>query len=282
MANIMLIANLNCDRILQLNKSLKIGGRYHYDDGGRRLGGGGANTGIGLEWAGHSVALVSQVGRDELGDWLLAQASVNGLDCRRVSRHHGQTCEIMLLMTPDGERTIIRPQRPLFQLATPPNWQEWQALYLNSSAEGAASWSKSALAHTLVVAQLAKDERPRPCHILLSSQSDMHERTELSMWDYGRRIAGDTLKYFIITEGGQGARLYHANGEQHVDAKPAELVDSTGAGDVYAAGLIHGLVSGLTIAQAMQEAAIWGAFAVASEASIPSENLRCYLQGSHN
>ncbi|MCH1919584.1 PfkB family carbohydrate kinase [Shewanella sp. A3A] len=280
MANIMLIANLNCDRILQLNKSLQIGGRYHYDDGGRRLGGGGANTGIGLEWAGHNVALVSQVGRDELGDWLLAQASVNGLDCRRVSRHHGQTCEIMLLMTPDGERTIIRPQRPVFQLGTPPDWREWHAVYLNSSAEGAASWSKSALSHTLVVAQLAKDERPRPCHILLSSLSDMQERTKLSMWDYGRSIAGDSLQYFIITEGEQGARLYHAAGELHIDAKPAKLVDSTGAGDVYAAGLIHGLVSGLTIEQAMQEAATWGAFAVASEASIPSDNLRDYLQGN--
>lgn len=277
MANIILIANLNCDRILQLNKSLKIGGRYHYDDGGRRLGGGGANTGIGLEWAGHKVALVSQVGSDELGDWLLAQASVQGLDCRRVSRHAGATCEIMLLMTPDGERTIIRPQRPLFQLATPPNWRHWQALYLNSSAEGAASWAKAALSHTLVVAQLAKDDRPRPCHILLSSLSDMHDRTDLSYWDYGRQIAGDNLRYFIVTEGGHGARLYSATGEVHVDAVPAKLVDSTGAGDVYAAGLIHGLVAGMNIEQAMQEAAVWGAYAVASEASIPSDNLRRYL-----
>lgn len=278
MANILLIANLNCDRILQLNKSLQKGGRYHYDDGGRRLGGGGANTGIGLEWAGHTVALVSQVGQDELGDWLLAQASVNGLDCRRVSRHRGQTCEIMLLMTPDGERTIIRPARPLFQLATPPDWPEWQAVYLNSSAEGAASWAKSALPHTLVVAQLAKDERPRPCHILLSSHSDMHGRTQLSMWDYGRSIAGAALAYFIVTEGEQGARLYTADGEQHVAAKVATVVDSTGAGDVYAAGLIHGLVSGMAIETAMQEAAVWGAHAVASETSIPGESLRCYLQ----
>ncbi|QSX33529.1 ribokinase [Shewanella avicenniae] len=278
MANILLIANLNCDRILQLNKTLQKGGRYHYEDGGRRLGGGGANTGIGLEWAGHKVALVSQVGRDELGDWLLAQASVNGLDCRRVSRHPEQTCEIMLLMTPDGERTIIRPERPLFQLATPPDWSEWQAVYLNSSAQGAASWAKSALAHSLVVAQLAKDERARPCHILLSSLSDMHERTPLSMWEYGRSIAGESLQYFIITEGDQGARLYHAGGELHVVAKPATVVDSTGAGDVYAAGLIHGLVSGMMIDAAMQEAAVWGAHAVASETSIPGETLRCYLQ----
>jgi len=278
MANILLIANLNCDRILLLNKALRTGGRFHYQDGGRRLGGGGANTGIGLEWAGHKVALVSQVGHDELGDWVLAEAGMQGLDCRRVQRHDGSTSEILLVMTPDGERTIIRPQRPTFQLAAPPRWQEWDALYLNTSAEGAVSWAHSALAHTLVVAQLAKDDRPRPCHVLLSSHSDMHERTLLNYWQFAQQIAGDELRYFIVTEGEQGARLYSAEGETRISAVTAAVVDTTGAGDVYAAGLIHGLLSGSEITAAMGEAAVWGAYAVASETSVPGIALRQYLQ----
>ncbi|MDF0533400.1 PfkB family carbohydrate kinase [Shewanella sp. A32] len=280
MANILLVANLNCDRLLLLNKALRTGGRFHYQDGGRRLGGGGANTGIGLEWAGHKVALVSQLGRDELGDWVLAEAGMQGLDCRRVQRHEGSTSEILLVMTPDGERTIIRPERPRFQLAAPPRWSEWDALYLNTSAEGAVSWALTALPQTLVVAQLAKDDRSRPCHVLLSSHSDMHERTTLPPWEFAQQIAGEALRYFIVTEGEQGARLYRVDGELQVPAVMANVVDTTGAGDVYAAGLIHGLLSGLAIEQAMQEAAIWGAYAVASETSVPGVALQQYLQGA--
>ena len=277
MANILLVANLNCDRVLILDKPLETGGRFHYQDGGQRLGGGGANTGLGLVWAGHSVALVSQVGRDDMGDWLIAEASTQGLNCRLVQRQPGNTCEMLLVMTPDGERTIIRPQRPIFTLAAPPNWLNWDAVYFNSSAQGVVSWARTALEHCLVVAQLAKDERPRPCHVLLASITDMRGRSELSAWEYGLTIAGDSLRHFIVTDGGNDAKLYTAEGEFSVPSVEASVVDTTGAGDAYAAGLIHGLVSGQPIATAMAEAAVWAAFAVATESSIPGDALRHYL-----
>ncbi|WP_394204271.1 PfkB family carbohydrate kinase [Shewanella waksmanii] len=280
MANIILVANLNCDRILMLNKPLQTGGRFHYQDGGQRLGGGGANTGLGLAWAGHRVALVSEVGRDKVGDWLLAEASTQGIDCHLIQRHQGNTNEMLLVMTPDGERTIIRPERPIFELAAPPSWQYWDALYINSSAAGAVSWAKTALKHALVMAQLAKDERPRPCHILIASKTDMQGRTELAPWEYGLSIAGDSLQYFIVTDGEQGAMVYEAEQTRHVDAIPAEVVDTTGAGDAYAAGLLHGQVQGWDIVKSMQEGARWSAFAVATQSSIPGQALKHYLTES--
>ncbi|ABO21950.1 PfkB family carbohydrate kinase [Shewanella loihica] len=278
MAKILLVANLNCDRILRLDKPLKMGGRFHYQDGGQRLGGGGANTGIGLVWAGHEVALVSQVGRDEIGDWLLAETSTLGIDCRLMQRYQQHTCEMLLVMTPDGERTIIRPERPRFELAAPPNWRQWDALYINSSAEGAVSWAKTALPHSLVVAQLAKDNRERPCHVLIASRADMQGRSELSPWQYGLSIAGDSLQAFIVTDGESGAILYQADSQTHVAAESASVVDTTGAGDAYAAGLIHGLVRGDEFCQAMAEGARWAAFAVATESSIPGAELKNYLE----
>ena len=145
MANILLVANLNCDRIFNLNKPLKTGGRFHYQDGGQRLGGGGANTGIGLVWAGHQVTLVTEVGRDDVGDWLLAEASTQGINCSLIQRRAGATNEMLLMMTPDGERTIIRPERPIFELPIPPKWDTVDAFYINSSSEGAASWAKTAI-----------------------------------------------------------------------------------------------------------------------------------------
>lgn len=278
MANILLIANLNCDRILLLNKELQTGGRFHYQDGGQRLGGGGANTGIGLVWAGHRLALVSQVGRDDVGDWLLAEASTQGIECHMIQRREGNTCEMLLMMTPDGERTIIRPERPIFELPTVPDWQHWDALYINSSADGASRWARSALNHCLVVAQLAKDERARPCHVLIASLSDMQGRSELSPWEFGLQIAGSQLKYFIVTNGEHGAIVYSADGETSVGAVASHVVDTTGAGDAYAAGVIHGLTSDMDILSAMHEGARWAAFAVSTQSSIPGDGLKDYLE----
>ncbi len=277
MANILLVANLNCDRIFNLNQPIKMGGRFHYQDGGQRLGGGGANTGIGLVWAGHQVSLVTEVGRDDVGDWLLAEASTQGINCSLIQRRAGNTCEMLLMMTPDGERTIIRPERPKFELPLPPNWHDVDALYINSSTEGAASWAKVAMSHCWVVAQLAKDQRSRPCHVLIASLSDMEGRCDCDFWLFAQSIAGEQLKYFVVTDGENGATVYSENKAEQVAAVPSLVIDTTGAGDAYAAGLIHGLVNGNGIVQAMQEAAVWSGFAVASNSSIPGKALRQYL-----
>lgn len=278
MANILILANLNCDRILRLDKPLQTGGRFHYQDGGLRLGGGGANTGIGLVWAQHKVAIVSQVGSDDIGDWILAKASTYGLDCRRVQRFEGNTCEMLLVMTPDGERTIIRPQRPTFALQSTPKWDKWQALYINSSAQGAELWAQAALADTLVVAQLAKDDRPRPCHVLIASKSDLQGRSELSPWAFAQQLSGASLRYFIVTDGEKGALVYSQDEAQRVPAVNAKVVDTTGAGDAYAAGVIHGLCADANIITAMEEGARWAAFAVETPSSIPGDGLQSYLQ----
>lgn len=273
----MLIANLNCDRVLQLEEPLVTGGRHHYQDKGRRLGGGGANTGLGLIWAGHQVALVSQVGKDETADWLLAEASLLGLNCSLLHRNDVPTPELLLMMTPDGERTIVRPQRPPFTLDSPPDFSSWDALYINSSAQGCERWAQAALPHTLVIAQLAKDDRSRPCHVLITSRSDWQGRTALTPWEYGLSIAGRSLRYMVVTDGPRGATVFTAEDAVSVPAVAAEVVDTTGAGDAFASGLIHALVSGQSIVEAMREGAKWASFAVSTQSSIPGEALKAYL-----
>ncbi|QUM76086.1 ribokinase [Moritella sp. 24] len=282
MSNILLLANLNCDRVLQLDRQLVTGGRHYYADNGRRLGGGGANTGLGLVYAGHKVALVSQVGNDKTADWLLAEASIQGLDCSLLQRNELDTPELLLIMTPDGERTIIRPQRPIFTLGPIPDFTHWQALYINSSAVGTERWAHAALTHTLVIAQLAKDSRVRPCHILISSQSDikhhgLDNNDRDGIWQYGLQIAGPQLRYFIITNGDKGAIAYSKETPIVVSALAAKVIDTTGAGDAFASGLTHGLLAKQDIDQAMTTGSEWAAIAVATSSSIPGKELQQHL-----
>jgi sugar/nucleoside kinase (ribokinase family) len=287
MSNILLLANLNCDRVLQLDKSLTTGGRHHYRDLGRRLGGGGANTGIGLILAGHHVALVSQIGTDDTADWLLAEASLHGIDCSLLQRNNLVTPELLLLMTPDKERTIVRPERPLFELQNQPDFSHWDALYINCSAVNVSDWANAALPNTLVVAQLAKDECLRPCHVLITSKSDLEQhqftnKNDKSIWEYGQSIAGPELRHFIVTDSAQGAVVYEQNVSIHVPAIPSTVVDTTGAGDCFAAGIIDALLADKPIIEAVHQGTSWASIAVATASSIPGQAFKTYLSKNTN
>ncbi len=273
-ANILLIANLNCDRVLHLDKPIHSGGRFFYEDSGRRLGGGGANTGISLVMASHKVNLITEVGNDDIGNWLIQSAKKHKINTDLIKLRNGETKELMLLVTPDGERTIIRPYRPLFELGLPPSFTQTDVIYINSSAQGINSWCKVAMDRCLVVAQLGKDERKRPCHVLIASATDMSGRTRRALWEYGKHIAGDSLRYFIVTNGEHGAAVYSDNLRENTAAVKTQVIDATGAGDAYAAGVIHGLVSGMNIFETMREAAQWAAHAITTDSSIPGKKLK--------
>jgi adenosine kinase len=54
------------------------------------------------------------------------------------------------------------------------------------------------------------------------------------------------VKALIITRGGEGSVIHTKNGVHHIPcAKAKEVVDPTGCGDAYRAGLLHGILRGL-------------------------------------
>ncbi|UBO74177.1 PfkB family carbohydrate kinase [Aeromonas rivuli] len=279
MSRILLLANLNCDHVLSLSEPLVAGARLQYLDRGRRLGGGAANTGIGLVWAGHEVAIASRIGLDDTGDWLLAEARSHGLECSHVERFGGETGELLILVDSTGERTILRqPRRPDLPGNLPS--QGVDCLYVNYPGGAVADYMRQMQDHCLVVAQYPKGGKHlRPCHLLVASRSDLGEIAD--PWAHARALAGEQLQWLVLTEGKAGAVAIHGEERIRVAARPVSVVDTTGAGDAFAAGLIHGLARGMAIEAALQCAVDWGAFAVASQSSIPSAALKSWLEQGH-
>ena len=72
------------------------------------------------------------------------------------------------------------------------------------------------------------------------------------------------VKALIITRGAEGS-VIHANGKvHHIPCAPArELVDPTGCGDAYRAGLIHGILRGLDWETTGRIASLMGAIKIA-------------------
>lgn len=88
----------------------------------------------------------------------------------------------------------------------------------------------------------------------------VQERTKLSAAD----IAGQ-VEALIVTRGAEGSVIYTKGREFAIPtAKPAAVVDPTGCGDAYRAGLLHGLLHGLDWETTGRIASLLGAIKIES------------------
>jgi adenosine kinase len=85
------------------------------------------------------------------------------------------------------------------------------------------------------------------------------ERTGLSLHDIARRV-----RALIVTRGAEGS-VIHADGREIVipAVRPEAIVDPTGCGDAYRAGLIHGLQNGLDWETTGRIASLMGSIKIA-------------------
>jgi sugar/nucleoside kinase (ribokinase family) len=254
------------DDVVWLLQPLRDG---HHLDGHRRklrLGGGGANAAIPLHHAGHQVALVAPVGADAVGEWILAKLQSAGLDASCLARVPGESTRSLVLLDPEGERTIVNLHRCRDAGATERvRALEADALYVRSrDLDLATVLGESVGRSALVVAHVPPLEAGgRPANVLVGSEADLPAAFVATPWESGRAIAGDALRWVVVTRGDRGASAFSAGERIDALAPRMEVVDSTAAGDVFAAGLVHALVGGRPMAEALPTAVAWGAAAVA-------------------
>ena len=87
----------------------------------------------------------------------------------------------------------------------------------------------------------------------------IQERTGKSVQELAKLV-----KAFIVTQGAQGSEI-HAGGKVETipSVKPAQVVDPTGCGDAYRAGLLYGIANGLDWATSGRLASLLGSLKIA-------------------
>ncbi len=86
----------------------------------------------------------------------------------------------------------------------------------------------------------------------------MEERTGLTLGQLAERV-----KALIVTQGGDGSKIYTDGNVLDIPAaKPKEVMDPTGCGDAYRAGLLYGLSEGLDFETTGRIASLLGAIKV--------------------
>lgn len=275
MTRIVVIGAVARDEVVRLTAPLQAGLHLNGIAAEPRLGGGGANTALALAAAGHTVTLLAAVGRDATGDALLGELTMAGVDTSQIARLDRPTTHSLILVDPAGERTVVNLARceedepPVRLLKLPA-----EAVYVRSRRHDLAPLLAAKAASALVVAHLPPiDPGSRPAQVLVASASDLNPDARRDPWTLGRMVAGGLLRWVVLTAGAAGARAYAADASWAAPAASVQPVDTTGAGDAFAAGLVHAWVGGRPMTDALAvavrfgtEATLWATSALPASA----------------
>ena len=281
MARIAVVGSVARDDVVKLDEPLRKGAHIGGTWRGPRLGGGAACTGVPLAYAGHQVAVVASIGRDDVGGQVMKELCTTGVDTSQVVLLDQPSTRSIILVNGGGERTVVNvmrthepsPPARLLVLGA-------ECVYVRSRRGDLAQLLHEQAATALVVAHVPPAEvGARPAHILIASADDVGRDVLDDPLAAGYRIAGDLLQWFVLTEGAGGVTAYSDDQILRVAARKITPVDTTGAGDSFAAGLVHALVNGAGMADALQTGVNWGGEATLWESSIlPRAAVRRLIQ----
>jgi ribokinase len=226
-------------------------------------GGGGGVAFLQLARGPAEVHLFTALGADEAGAQVAAAVSATGARIHAARREAPHTRDVVLV-TPDGERTIVVVGEPLHpEAADPLPWDllaRCDAAYFTGQDPAALRAARAA--RILVVTarrRAALDASRVRADVVVGSAADPREATGLL--DYA--VAPAAL---VMTEGAAGGRIETRAGSARFAAPPAPdriRGAAYGAGDTFAGALTYYLASGLAPAEACARAAPHGAAVLA-------------------
>lgn len=257
-------------------------------------GGKGANRAVALARLGVSTALISAVGEDAIGDFVLDGLKASGIDVRRVYRRQDVStgCSWVALLPSGNNATFVDPAANFTLTAN------------EVESAGDAIAGADAVSLDLEVPLEAVDAAlrlarragkltvldagpPQACPLEILRLADVVSPNEpelealtgerVSELDSARRAAGKLIaggvKVVVVKLGSAGSLLVTASKSAHFPAFRVAGVDPTGAGDAFTAALTVQLANGTKLEEAVRYANMAGALAVTrlgAQASLPT------------
>jgi len=239
-------------------------------------GGSAANTCAGIASFGGKCAFIGLVAGDQFGDVFAHDIRAIGVAYDTPSSDAGlPTARCLVLVTPDGERTMNTFLGASTQLGASDmdgdriasaqvtylegylfDKPEAKAAFREAAKLARAAGRKVALSlsdpfcvdrHRAEFRELAAEH----IDILFANEAEIISLYEVDDFDAAlQRVRGDCA-VAALTRSEQGSVIVAGEEVHVIDAHPvAEVVDATGAGDLYAAGVLYGLTHGWDLASA--------------------------------
>ncbi len=272
---------------------------------GREISGGSAaNTLAGLARLGHKTAFIGQVAQDQLGDVFAHDIRATGIDFD-VPARPGQppTARCLILVTPDAQRTMntflgaaqFLPETAIDK--TKIEGSAWLYLegYLWNAPESRAAMTvaiaiaKNAgrkVALTLSDAFVIDGHRDEFFALMddglldLLFANDTEVRAMMQTDDTGAAVAALAawVPMLVCTHGAAGAEAHRGDEHARVGAEHVErVVDTTGAGDLFAAGVFAGLAEGRSLKDCLTMGAVCAAEVISHYGARPEADIKALV-----
>ena len=269
---------------------------------GRESSGGSAgNTVAGLAALGLSAGFIGQVADDELGKIFAHDLRATGVAFTTPTRNDvGASARCLILVTPDAQRTMNTflgaAQRLPASAISAAHVASARILYLEGylwdpeepraameAAIDAARAAGTRVAFSLSDAfcisrhrdgfnRLIDDGR---IDILFANEDEILSLTGAADFDSAVAAVAPKVPVLAVTRGAAGAVAVSGEERAEVAAEPiAKLVDTTGAGDLFAAGFLAGQARGKSLEVSLKLGAIAAAEVIQHYGARPEADLR--------
>lgn len=289
MAAIVLLGDINIDLVLDIPAYPLEGGEAIATAQRHMLGGSATNTAIALSRAGHDCRLIGRVGQDAWGDQALSSLEKIGVSTAWIGRDPLEPTQTNIVTVgKSGERTMFAYRGANAQLSpafVSEDVFEGAALFhlsgyaLLQSPQSDAAMRAIALAqaHQVPVtldipAGVALSIAPQVRNFLAKLDTIMLGGADLApLAGRGPDISAEEALTSLLHQGVKrialkhdvaGSSLYQKSGVECAPWFAVDAVDTTGAGDAFAAGHIIGRVSGFSGSECCRLANAFGAVAV--------------------
>jgi sugar/nucleoside kinase (ribokinase family) len=222
--------------------------------------------------AGGRARFIGQVGNDATGRWLTEQLEAVGADV--AVRWIGRSGTIVVLVDPNGERTMLADRAACTELADPdPSWLDglhtlhvpYYSLVgepLASTTRTLAGWAHDRGIRVSVdassAALLQHDGAEHAVANMAALRPHVVFANELEAEVLGDALRPDALGgAMVVVKHGAGPAVLHRAGSAPVEVAAVRVEgvrDTTGAGDAFAAGFLLALADGKDPADATRHA----------------------------
>jgi sugar/nucleoside kinase (ribokinase family) len=266
-------------------------------------GGSAANTLAGLASLGGKGAYIGKIRNDQLGGVFSHDIRAAGVDFRSWPANDGPpTARCLIFVTPDAQRTMQTYLGVSVELSSEDIDQEaigaaritYLEGYLFDRDAAKKAFVKAAeIAHAAgrKVALTLSDpfcvDRHRAeflrlisghIDILFANQAEIESLYEVTEFDHALQKIRGHCETAALTRGSQGSVVVSGEELHVIDAHPvAKVVDTTGAGDLYAAGFLYGLTQGSDLAACGQVGSLCSAEIISHFGARPAGSLAEFI-----
>lgn len=267
-------------------------------------GGSAANTLAGLAALGASCAFIGQVAQDQLGEVFAHDIRAGGIAFDTPARAGDpSTARCLIFVTPDGQRTMntflgasqFLPAEQLDESVIADSavlylegylWDPEEPRRAMRRAIAAARNAGRKVAFTLsdafVIARHGDDFRTMiaagEIDILFANEHELAALTGLEDFHEGMAELAKSVPTLVVTRSEKGAHAISEGEHASVSAAPvARVVDTTGAGDLFAAGFLLGHVRGLPLETSLRLGATAAAEVISHYGARPEADLKALV-----